>query len=154
MKKIILIAAGAAVVLSCGIGTAAYLTMSHHSTKTAKAVPAPPKPIYFAQLADIVVSVPTDTNDSSNAYVQMTIQFSTFDQNAVTTFTNLEPIIKSQIISLLMAQTAKSLIDPGTHAALTKQCLDISNHVLNASANYNPPNPFTAGYITNLVEQD
>jgi hypothetical protein len=26
--------------------------------------------------------------------------------------------------------------------------------VLNKAANYTPPNPFTAGYITNLVEQN
>lgn len=157
MKKIILIAAGAVVLLGGGIGgTVAFLTMGHHASSPAKAAPPPkPKPIYFAQLGDVVVSVPADDSDgAATTYVQITLQFSTFDQNAVTTFTNLQPIIKAQIINLLMAQTAKALIDPSTHAALAKHCLDISNQVLNASANYTPPNPFTAAYITNLVEQN
>jgi flagellar basal body-associated protein FliL len=156
MKKIILIAAGAVVLLGGGIGgTVAFLTMGHHAGGPAKAAPPPPKPIYFAQLGDVVVSVPADGSDgAATTYVQITLQFSTFDQNAVTTFTNLQPIIKAQIINLLMAQTAKALVDPNTHAALAKDCLDISNQVLDASANYTPPNPFTAAYITNLVEQN
>lgn len=155
MKKIILIAVGAVVLLAGGIGgTVAFLTMGHHNNAATPAAPPPPKPIYFAQLDDIVVSVPADTNDSTGSYIQITLQFSTFDQKAVTTFTNLQPIVKAQIINMLMAQTAKSLITPSTHDALSKHCLDIANKVLNANANYTPPNPFTAAYITNLVEQN
>ncbi len=154
MKKIILIATGAVVLLAGGIGgTIAFLTLGHHNGAASHAAP-PPKPIYFAQLNDIVVSVPADTNDSTTSYIEITLQFSTFDQNALATFTNLQPIIKAQIINLLMAQTAKSLTDPSTHDTLSKNCLDIANKVLNASANYTPPSPFTAAYITNLVEQN
>lgn len=155
MKKIILIAAAAAVVLAGAIGgTVAFMTLRHHNGAASPAAPPPPKPIYFAQLNDLVVSVPADTNDSTTSYIEITLQFSTFDQNAVATFTNLQPIIKAQIINLLMTQTAKSLTDPSTHDTLSKNCLDIANKVLNTSANYNPPNPFTAAYITNLVEQN
>ncbi|MBB5373730.1 flagellar basal body-associated FliL family protein [Acidocella aromatica] len=155
MKKIILIAAGAVVLLAGGIGgTVAFLTLGHHHNAATPAAPAPPKPIYFAQLNDVVVSVPADSNDPASSYIQITLQFSTFDQNAVTTFTNLQPIIKAQVINLLMSQTAKSLTDPSTHDALSKNCLDIANTVLNSAANYTPPNPFTAAYITNLVEQN
>lgn len=155
MKKIILIAAGAVVLLAGGIGgTVAFLTLGHHNNTTKSSEPPPPMPIYFAQLNDVVVSVPADTNDLTTSYIQITLQFSTFDQNAVTTFTNLQPIITAQVINLLMSQTAKSLTDPGTHDALSKHCLDIANKVLNTTASYNPPNPFTATYITNLVEQN
>jgi flagellar basal body-associated protein FliL len=153
MKKIILIAAGAVVVLGGGIGaTFAFLSLHHPSAAVHK--PPPPKPIYFAELADLVINVPADSNDSTSTYVQITLQFSSFDTNAVTSFDNLEPIIKSQIINLLMTKTAKSLMDPGTHDALSNACLGIANQVLDRAADYTPPNPFTAAYITNLVEQN
>lgn len=153
MKKIILIAAVAVVVLGGGIGGIFFYLSAQHAAPH-KHMPPPPKPIYFAQLADLVVTVPADTGDATSTYVQITLQFSSFDTNAVTSFNNLQPIIKSQIISLLMAQTAKSLMDPSTHDTLTKACLGITNQVLNKAADYTPPNPFTAVYITNLVEQN
>jgi flagellar basal body-associated protein FliL len=153
MKKIILIAVVAVVLLGGGIGGTFFYLSMHHA-KTASKLPPPPKPIYFAQLADMVVTVPADTGDSTSTYVQITLQFSSFDTNAVTDFTNLQPIIKSQIIALLMSKTAKQLMDPSTHDDLTKSSLTITNQVLNKAANYTPPNPFTAAYITNLVEQN
>jgi len=151
MKKIILIAVAAVVLLGGGIG-GVFFYLSMHHTKTA--VAKPPQPIYFAQLGDIVITVPADTSDPTSTYVQITLQFSSFDTNAVTTFSNLQPIIKSQVITLLMGKTAKELMDPATHDALTKSCLTITNQVLNKAANYTPANPFTAAYITNLVEQN
>lgn len=151
MKKIILIAAGAVILLGSA-GAGAYFYFAAQRPHIAK--PAPPKPIYFAQLGDLVVTVPADSGDSTTAFVQITLQFSSFDTNAVTEFTNLQPIIKSEIINMLMQQTAKSLMDPTTHDALLKTSLDITNKVLNKSANYTPPNPFTAAYITNIVEQN
>ncbi len=157
MKKIILIGAGAAVLLAGGIGgTIAFLDMGHHAKSAAAAKPAPPKPkpIYFSQLSDVVVTVPADQNNDGNAYIQFSVQFSTFNQTALTSFTSLEPIIKSQIINLLMTQTAKELVNPATHEALAKNCLAIANKVLNTSGQFTPPNPFTAAYITNIVEQD
>ncbi len=151
MKKIILIAVTAVVLLGGGIGGVfAYLSL-HHPKQAAKTLP---KPIYFAQLGDIVVTVPADTSDPTSTYVQITLQFSSFDTNALTSFDNLQPIIKSQVIALLMEKSAKELMDPATHDALSKSCLTIANQVLNKAANYTPPNPFTAAYITNLVEQN
>jgi len=151
MKKIILIAVAAVVLLGGGIGGVfAYLSL-HHPKSAAKILP---KPIYFAQLGDIVVTVPADANDPTSTYVQITLQFSSFDTNALTSFDNLQPIIKSQVIALLMAMSAKELMDPASHDAISKSCLTIANQVLNKAAAYTPPNPFTAAYITNLVEQN
>ena|ERR1700757_4607538 len=152
MKKMILIAVIAVVLLGGGIGgTMVFLSM-HRAP--AKHLPLPPKPIVFAQLNNLVITVPADTGDSTSTYVQITLQFATIDPNAVTSFNNLQPIITSQVIALLMARTAKSLMDPSTHDTLSKACLGIANAVLNKAAGYTPPNPFTAAYITNIVEQN
>src|SRR6516165_7809097 len=153
MKKIILIAAGAAILLGGGIGGTFYFLSAQHPSAS-KAVAPLPKPIYLAQLGDLIVTVPADVDDSTTAYVQITLQFASFDTNAVNEFSNLQPIIKSEIITLLMQKTAKSLMDPTTHDALLKSCLGIANQVLDKSANYAPPNPFIAAYITNIVEQN
>jgi flagellar FliL protein len=158
MKKIILIAVAAVVLLGGGgAGVFVYLSMQQKPSTAAAAKPAkpvPPKPIFFAQLGDIVVTVPADSSDPTASFVQITLQLGSFDPNAVADFDNLQPIIKAQVITLLMSQTAKQLMDTSTHPALTKSVLDIANHVLDTSANYTPPNPFTAAYITNLVEQN
>lgn len=153
MKKIILISLAAVLLLGGGIGGTFFYLSTRHAAP-GKAPPPPPKPIYFAQLSNLIVTVPADSSDSTPAYVQITLEFSSFDAKAVADFTSLQPIIKSQIISLLMQQTAKSLMDPAKHDALTTQCLAIANQVLNKSANYTPVNPFTAAYITNIVEQN
>ncbi len=153
MKKIILASVGAIVLLGGGAGgTLAYMQMKHHAGPPK---PPPPKPIYFAELDDLVVSVPVDSSgQSGQSYVQFSVQFASTDQNAVATFTALQPIVKAETINLLMGETAKQLMDPSTHAALAKDCLGIANQVLAKNAAYNPPNPFTAAYITNIVEQD
>ncbi len=153
-KKILIIAAAAVIVLGAGAGGTFMLLSPHHAGPPKPAPPPPPKPIYFAELADLVVSVPSDSTDSTPSYIQITLQFASFDPNAVTTFTNLLPIIRAQIITLLMGGTAKSLMNTSTHDALCKSSLAIANQVLDKSANYTPPNPFNAVYITNLVEQN
>lgn len=153
MKKI-LVASVTGLVLLCGGvgGTIAYLKMSHHAGPHK---PPPPKPILFAQLDNLVVSIPSDSNsDDGQAYVQFSIQFASTDAKAVASFTALQPIIKAKTINLLMTFTAKHLMDPSTHDALAKSCLAIANEVLAKSAAFSPPNPFTAAYITNIVEQD
>ena len=153
MKKIILIAVVTVVLLGGGIGGTFFYLSTHHAA-TAHKLPPPPKPIYFAQLADLVVTVPADTGDSTSTYVQITLQFSSFDPNAVTDFSNLQPIIKSQIISLLMSETVKTLGDPATRATLVQNCLKISNNAVNTSGNFTPKAPFTAAYITSFVVQN
>jgi flagellar basal body-associated protein FliL len=155
MKKMIMFGGiGAVVLLAGGGGTFAFLEMGHKSAGPAKPVAVPPKPIVFAALPDLVVSIPDDTGDPPSSYVQLTLQFATTDPNAVTAFTNLQPIIKAQIISLLMNETGKTLADPAGRDTLTKNCLAISNTVLTKSAGYTPANPFSAAYITNLVVQN
>jgi flagellar basal body-associated protein FliL len=128
---------------------------SHPAPAQAAALPLPPpKQIYFADLSDITVSIPPDSGEPATSYVEFGIQFSTYDQNALTTFDEMQPIIKSDIINLLMNETSRGLQDPQTRADLLKSCLDISNTVMAHSANYPPPPPFSAAYITDLVVQD
>ncbi len=147
----------AAVVVGGG-GTFAAMKLLPHSkaaaTGPAKAVVAAPKPIFFAQISDVVVSIPADTGEPASAFVQFAVQFASYDQNALTSFDQLQPIIKADIINLLMNETGKSLADPAARADLQTACLGIANTVLNRNANYTPPSPFTAAYITNLVVQD
>jgi flagellar basal body-associated protein FliL len=156
LNKLIVIGGIVAVLAAGGVGgTMEVMSVLHHrAMAAAKPVVAASKPIFFAELADVVVSVPTASDDPTSAFVQFAVQFSTFDPNAGATFSALQPIIKSEIISLLMNQTGKSLQDPATRAALAKNSLAIANSVLARSANYTPANPFTAAYITNLVVQD
>jgi flagellar basal body-associated protein FliL len=153
MKKIILASVGVLVLLGGGAGgTVAYLQMKHHAGPPK---PPLPKAILFAQLDNLVISVPADSSgDSGQAYIQFAVEFASTDPKAVASFNALQPIIKSETLNLLLTENAKQLMDPSTHAALAKNCLAIANQVLNKSAAYTPPNPFTAAYITNIVEQD
>jgi len=153
LAGIVVVAVGAGVGGTLGV----MLLLPHHAAAPAgpaKPMVVPPKPIYFAEMNDVVVSIPQDSGDPSSSFVQFGVQFATYDPNALTSFDELQPIIKSDIISLLMNETGKQLQDPATRADLVKSCLDIANNVLNRNANYTPPSPFTAGYITNLVVQD
>jgi len=156
LKKLMITGAVAVLALGGVIGGALYALgiLPHRADIASKPAPTPPKPILFAELSDVVVSVPDDAGDPPSALVQFAVQFSTTDPNALASFSALQPIIKSDIISLLMGETGKSLEDPVTRAALAKNCLDISNNVLTRSADYTPANPFSAAYITNLVVQD
>jgi flagellar basal body-associated protein FliL len=157
LNKIVLIGGIVVALAAAGVGgTMGAMSYLHHRAALAAAKPvvAAPKPIFFAELADVVVSVPTASDDPTSAFVQFAVQFSTYDPNAGATFSALQPIIKSEIISLLMNQTGKSLQDPATRAALAQNSLAIVNTVLARNANFTPANPFTAAYITNLVVQD
>jgi len=154
---ILKIAGTAAVAAGVGAGGMfGFLHFKPHPagvTAAAVTVPAAPKTVYFADLSDVTVSIPPDTGEPATSYLEFGIQFSTTDQNALTAFDELQPIIKSDIINLLMNETSHSLQDPQTRADLIKSCLDISNNVLARNANYTPA-PFGAAYITNLVVQD
>jgi flagellar basal body-associated protein FliL len=162
MPKIgaILKLAGTAVV-AAGIGVGATLGVVHFTGHPASAqaasaaapAAAPPKPMFFANLSDVTVSIPPDTGEPATSYVEFGVQFATTDQTALTTFDELQPIIKSDIINLLMNETSRGLQDPQTRADLVKSCLDISNTVLARNANVSPA-PFSNAYITNLVVQD
>ena len=153
MKKIIIGAVAALVLLGGGGGGAvAYLHMHRHAGPPK---PPPPKPLLFAVLDNLVVSVPADsTGQSGQAYVQFAVEFASTNPNALTSFNALQPIIKAKTIDLLLTQNARQLMNPSTHPALAKNCLAIANQVLSQSAAFTPANPFTAAYITNIVEQD
>lgn len=157
MKKIILIAIPVILLLAGG-GVFAALTLTPHKhaaiQNTAPAKPAPPKPLYFAAIDDIVVSIPDDAGNPPSDFLQFGMQFSTYDPNAVTAFTQLQPIIKSGLIGLLLNQTGKSLEDPASRDTLSQKGLALVNAVLTRNAGYTPANPFIAAYITNLVVQN
>ncbi len=72
---------------------------------------------------------------------------------ALDSFNTLQPIIKSQVINLLMNETSAALQDPTTRAELIQNCLDVVNDVLAKNAG-DSDKPFDAAYITNLVVQD
>lgn len=170
MKKII-IAVVAVVVLLGVAGGGAYFYFfkfkQHGDDKTASGPMTPPKPLFFAQLANLVVSVPqtgpdpasagagaSDASSANQVFVQLSVQFATTDPNAVTSFNALLPIIQADMVSLLMKQNATSLMNPDTHKQLSVDFLAIANGVLAQNQYFKPQNPFTAAYITNIVQQD
>jgi flagellar basal body-associated protein FliL len=154
---VIVLAVILAIVASVG-GTLAVTSYMHHATPTVASgeapKPLPPKPVFFATLTDVTVSIPPQVGAAATSYVAFSVQLSTYDQNALTTFEELQPIIKAAVITLLMNETSQSLQDPQTRVDLTKGCLHIANDVLARSASFSPANPFSAAYITNLVVQD
>lgn len=153
MKKIIIVLVAVLVVLgAAGGGAYFYFFKMNHHEKTVTA--PPPKPIIFAQLTNLVVSVPANSSNPSNqAFIQLSVQFSTVDPKAIDSFNNLLPIIQSEVVSLLMKKTAAQLMDPSTHNQLSLDLLSIANDVLNKKQDFKPKNPFSAAYITNIVQQ-
>ena len=154
LKKILIFGGIALAVIGGGVGGA--VVFLHHGGKAAAAKPvaAPPKPILFAELDNVVVSIPADAGEPATSYVQFGIQFATTNPDAVTQFGALQPIIKAAIINLMMNETQKTLQDPATRSRLAANCLALSNEVLGKSGGFKPADPFTAAYITNLVVQD
>jgi flagellar basal body-associated protein FliL len=159
MVKILLIVLIAILAIAATIGgTLGVTEYLHHASPTVASgvapKPPPPKPVYFATLTDVTVSIPPETGAPATSYLEFSVQFSSNDQNSLVTFEELQPIIKAAVITLLMNETSQSLQDPQTRVDLTKGCLHIANEVLDRNASYNPPNPFSSAYITNLVVQD
>jgi flagellar basal body-associated protein FliL len=145
---------------ACIGGTLGVTEYLHHASATVASGQAPkppppaPKPLYFSTLTDITVSIPPQAGAAATSYVEFSVQLSTYDQAALVTFEDLQPIIKAAVITLLMNETSQSLQDPQTRVDLTKSCLHIANDVLARNASFSPPSPFGAAYITNLVVQD
>jgi flagellar basal body-associated protein FliL len=151
------------IVLAIAIGAGATFGVMHflqthgaaHAHETAKTGDdAHPKPIYFADLSSIVVSVPPQAGAPATSYVQIGMQFATHNERALESFNALQPIIKSQVINLLMSETSAALQNPTTRAELIQNSLNIANEVLAKDAGKAGDNPFDAAYITNLVVQD
>lgn len=163
MRKILGMALVALVSLLIGSGgTFAIMTFLHHgASATAPAIAAKPKPvapvvkpIYFASLSDVTVSIPPQPGTPATSYVVFSIKFSTTDQGALVAFEEMQPIIKSAIITRLLNETTQSLQSQQTRSELMVSALGIVNGIINKNLSYNPPNPFTAAYIANLVTQD
>jgi len=148
------------VAVAAGIGgTLGVLRILPHGSPGApasanKIAAAASRQIYFADLSDITVSIPPQAGAPATSYVEFGIQFSTYDPNAVTRFTTLDPIIKAEIIDLLMSKTSTALQDQNVRSDLIQNCLNISNDVLVKNGAVNAPPPFNAAYITNLVIQN
>mgnify|MGYP002721265663 FL=1 len=125
MKKAVFLALGAVVLLALGGGGAyAYLTLTAKPGKQA-AKPAKPSPIFFAQLADLVVSIPDQAGDPPADFVDVTLQFQTGKEDQLANFSTIEPIIRSQLIGILMRQSAKTLSDPAVRQQIEQQSLDV-----------------------------
>ena len=156
MKKLIIaILAIVIVILLCGGGAAYYFLFYHHSNGSKTVHVEKPKPILFAELSNLVASVPKSSSDTSDqVYVQMSIQFATTDPKALVAFTTMLPIIQSKMLTLLMQQKADQLMNPQNHDSLSKSLLSVVNQVLDKNAGFTPADPFSAAYITNIVEQD
>ena len=159
MLKVLLIVLIVILAIAAGVGgTLGVTDYMHHADPTVASghapKAAPPKPLYFANLTDVTVSIPPETGAAATSYVDFSIQISTYDQNALVPFEELQPIIKAAIITLLMNETSQSLQDPQTRVDLTKGCLHIANEVLDRNASFSPADPFGSAYITNLVVQD
>lgn len=163
MRKILGMVVVAVVSLLIGSGgTFGIMTFLHHgASATAPVVPVKPKPVpvvvkptLFASLSDITVSIPPQPGAPATSYVLFSIKFSTTDQGALVAFDEMQPIIKSAIITRLLNETTQSLQNQQTRNDLMVSALNIVNGILAKNLSYNPPNPFTAAYIANLVTQD
>jgi flagellar basal body-associated protein FliL len=158
MRKLLLIAGGIVLALAACVGATIGIMKFVYPAAIGEAAATPvkvaAKPLFFASIDDVTVSVPPDSGDPATSYVEFGMQFATHDQHALETFSRLQPIIKADIINILMSETTQSLQDANARAALIQSCLKVANDVLSKEASYTPANPFTAGYITNLVVQD
>ena len=154
----ILAITGVAVVsIGAGVGgTLAAMDLWANHGKAAAAAPPPlvPKPLFFADLSDVVVSLPPEANEPATSYVSFGIEFATTDDKAVAAFGTYQPIIKAGIISLLMAETGDALQQPQVRAELIQNCLAVANGVLKSNEAAGKIPPFGNAYITNLVIQD
>ncbi|MDR3520784.1 MAG: flagellar basal body-associated FliL family protein [Acidocella sp.] len=157
-KKLYIVISIVVIVATGGIGGtfAAFKFISYKNagSTVASAVIVPPKPIFFTDVMDVTVSIPPEQNAPPTSFVQVGLQFSTSDPEAIVSYGELQPIIKAAIISILMTQTTNALADPKARAVLIKSCLDISNNVLEKNSNFKAIPPFSAAYITNLVVQE
>ncbi|MCB8874900.1 flagellar basal body-associated FliL family protein [Acidisoma silvae] len=163
MRKILVTAAVALVSLLVGIGGTLGVTQwLFHAPPAAgnaqAAIRKPEKPVikptFFASLADVTVSIPPQPGLPATSYVVFSVKFATNDQAALVAFDEMQPVIKSAIITRLLNETTQSLQSQQSRTELMTGTLSIVNNILNKNLRYNPPNPFTAAYIANLVTQD
>lgn len=152
MKKII-IALIITIILICCAGGAVFYFRDHNHNDNKHTEKR--QPILFAQITNLVVSVPQSSENQSNqVYIELSVQFACTNPKAIVIFDNLLPIIQSKMVSMLMQKSAAQLMDPKTHQDLSKNLLFIANNVLENEGGFSPVVPFSSAYITNIVEQD
>ncbi len=149
------------VAVAAGVGgTLGVLRILPHGSPGApasanKIAAAASRQIYFADLSDITVSIPPQAGAPATSYVEFGIQFSTYDPRPRSPASpHWSPIIKAEIINLLMSKTSTALQDQNVRSDLIQNCLNISNDVLVKNGAAAAPPPFNAAYITNLVIQN
>lgn len=165
MKKILLF--GGVVVISLLIGAGATFGVMTflHSTPKSPAGPAAaphvqaakpkPKPIIFAELADVTVSLPPESGAPATSYVTLSMKFQTDNPAVLVSYAEVEPIIKADIITRLMNETTASLQGQANRNDFIRGALTIANTVIHEDGNLpSQDNAFSAAYITNLVTQN
>lgn len=167
MKKLLLIVGVALGALLVGIGGTLGVTQfmqpqakvgsaagASHPV-AASAAKAKPKKLLFAALPDITVSLPPQPGADATSYVTLSLKFSTTDPQVLIAFAEVEPIIKSAIITRLMNETAASLQDGNTRNDLIRGSLSMANMIIRQQGNLpTDDQAFSAAYITNLVTQN
>lgn len=161
MKKIIIILFALIVLLAAGAGGYFYFYKIKHQGKNTEAIVI--KPILFAQINNLVVSVQQGQSDNENSsgenssssqvFIEISVQFSTNDPKAIDNFNAVLPIIQSKIVNLLMGETSEQIMNPNAQDSLSASLLAIANGVLNESQDFKPRSPFLHAYITNIVQQ-
>ncbi|HQT63578.1 MAG: hypothetical protein B7Z75_07000 [Acidocella sp. 20-57-95] len=153
----ILIIAVVMLVVTAALAIGAFIFL-HRSggpnPPAAVAAQSTPKPLFFTDILDITVSLPPAAALPPTAFVQLGLQFSTYDPGVIAQYSQVQPIIKANIISLLMTETSNSLAEPQVRDDFVQKCLVMANQVLAKTSAAKTKAPFTAAYITNLVFQE
>ncbi|TMV87861.1 flagellar basal body-associated FliL family protein [Thioclava sp. BHET1] len=167
MKKIFLIAiavlALAAMLVGDGLGILAFLKTQQASVAPQvqsgadRAPKAPEKPTaanaQFVELPQFVVTIPTGA-DGGSVYLQLAMSFLTEKKQAIADFDKLMPIIKSQIISDVMASGVSPSSDPmKLKHVITTDSLVVANMTVSQSDTALGKAPFLGAYITTFLTQ-
>ncbi|WP_295529832.1 flagellar basal body-associated protein FliL [uncultured Thioclava sp.] len=171
MKKYFLIGLG--VIVFCtmavgdGLGVVAFLkerarpaAAATTAPAEAKSAPKPPsKPAagkaLFAEIPKFVVTIPgSQEAGGGSVYLQLSLSFLTEKKQAIDDFNKLMPIIKSAIISDIMA----SGLSPDSQSAqfrhkITTDSLDLANRTVSQADSDLGRTPFLGAYITTFVIQ-
>lgn len=168
MKKYLLIGLGAvalvAMLVGDGLGIAAFLrTQKESAAQQAVADTRPPvahdRPTAakaeFVEIPQFVVTIPAGMGaNAGSVYLQLAMSFLTENKRAAADFGKLMPIVKSQIISDVMA----SGISPTTDAMklkhmITADSLKVANDTIAQSDDTVGERPFLGAYITTFITQ-
>lgn len=152
-KVLIFALAGVLFLLLLGGGAAAYLFLGPHKAKAAL-VPAA-KPLYFAALDKFVITIPAPADgDSGKTYMEVTFSFGTYDKKVAPAFDTITPVVRSAILSDLMAGSAKLRSpDKKVRRSFEIKCLATVNRAMAANLPQFGKTPFSKIYLTQLVTE-